>query len=235
MSDQLTEDQEDFFGRVLADEFFSDIATLIEKKGVTEDDIRQSLSVLNEKLGKIGACVVVLMPTLVNETPDAPGPQFQVRLTVQVVDQPLVNLDPAQGTGKSAAQLAERLRKIFHHFSTGRGNFFVFAAQEPIPVEEGKNSYGVAFTRKGADCPPPKPPTPTIEAAAATAPTTVTLTCANPSAAIHYTTDGSYPSAANPTATLYTVPFNQATAATIKAASSLATYQQSNLARKVIA
>lgn len=231
--DQLEQDQADFFHRLSSDEYFTDVKVLLEAKGDTESDVEQALSALLEKSSKIGACVVVLMPTLINDSPNAPGPRSIVRMTCQVIDQPLFNLG-ASGTGKSASQIAERVRMICHHFATGRGNVYTFAAQDPIPMEVGKNSYGVAFTRQGGDCPPRKVIAPAIAATSDVVPSTVTLTCATGSATIRYTLDGSPPYASNAAALTYATPFEVSTAATVRAAASLTAYQPSDVARKVI-
>jgi hypothetical protein len=217
MSDALELDQEDFFGRVLASPDLAEVATLLQRKGVTQSDIDTALSVLNERSGKIGACIVVLMPSLVSQSPNSPGPLYNIRMTVQVIEQPLFNLGDT-GTGLSAEQIAQHLRVLFHLFANGHGGTYVFDGMEPIAVADGQISYGVSFARKAGDGSAAKVATPEIAADAGTAPANITLTCATAGASIYYTTDGSsYPSSANANATLYTVPFAQATAATIRA------------------
>lgn len=231
--DQLEQDQHDFYGRILADEYFTDVKVLLEAKGDIEPDVIQALSVFNDRGGKIGACVVVLMPTLTGDSPDAPGPRSTVRMTVQVIDQPIVNLE-AGGTGKSASQIAERVRKILHMFSTGRSATYTFAAQEPIPVEAGRNSYGVAFTRLCTDCPPRKVATVAISLSSPSVPSTATLTTATAGAAIRYTLDGSFPGSANTAALLYSTPFIINAAATLRTAAELTDHQASDVSAKSI-
>jgi hypothetical protein len=234
MSDQISQDQLDFYGRLLADAYFADVEVLLEAKGLTEADVDQALGPLNEKGGKSGACVVVLMPTLTPESPDAPGPRFLVRQGIQVIEAPLFNRVTG-GTGKSAAAIAEQVRRLCHHFSTGRGNVYTFAAQEPIAVQDGKVSYAVTFQRPGGDTLLRKVATPTCSTTSSTAPATVTLACATGGAAIHYTLDGSYPSSTNPSALLYSTPVEVATAATVRAAASLSAWAQSNVSAIAIA
>lgn len=234
MSDQISQDQLDFHGRLLADAYFTDVEVLLESKGLVEADVDQALGPLNEKGGKTGACVVVLMPTLTPESPDAPGPRFLVRLAVQVLEAPLINRATG-GTGKSAAEIAEQVRRLCHHFAAGRGNVYTFAAQEPIAVQDGKVSYAVTFQRVGGDGLARKVATPTCSTSSATAPATVTLACATGGAAIHYTLDGSYPSPANPAALLYSTPVELAAAATVRAAATLANWAQSNVSALAIA
>lgn len=231
--DQLEQDQRDFFGRLLSDPFLSDVKILLEEKGDIEADVLQALSVFNDRGGKIGACVVVLMPTLTGDSPDAPGPRSTVRMTVQVIDQPVVNLG-AGGVGMSGSQIAERVRQVLHMFSTGRGNTYTFAAQDPIPVEAGKNSYGVAFTRLCADAPPPKVAAVSIALSSPSVPSTVTLSTVTAGAAIRYTLDGSYPGSGNPVAMLYEAPVAISAAVYLRAAAELAGHQPSNITCKGI-
>lgn len=231
--DQLEQDQNDFFYRISADEYFSDVKVLLESKGDIESDVSQALSVLLEKDSKIGACAVVLMPTLQPDSPNLPGPRSVVRMEIQVIDQPTFNLGET-GTGKSASQIAERVRQICHHFASGRGAVYSFAGQSPIPTEPGKNSYGVAFTRLAGDCPVRKVSTPAIAASATVAPATITLTCATAGAAIYYTLDGSSPYPSNTSAALYATPIDVTVAALVRAAATLADHQPSDVAQKPI-
>ena len=229
--DQIEQAQEDFFQRLRADGYFlgggADVPVLAEHKGATDDDINQALSTLNANAtGATGVLAVVLMPTLTPEDPNAPGPRHTIRLTVQVIDQPLLN-----SIGKSASQVAERVRTVLHRFRDGLGGTWSFAGMEPIPVDEGKVSYGVAFTRLASDNPPPKVAQVLIAPAGAVVPQLVTLTCATAGAAIRYTLDGSYPSPLNPTAVLYSAPFNVVAAATLRTTATLANYQQSDVSQ----
>lgn len=229
MSDALELDQEDFFGRLLASPDLAEVKILLQRKGVIQSDIDTALAVLNDRgSGKIGACVIVLMPSLTPESPDVPGPLYKINMVVQVIEQPAFNLG-ATGTGLSAEQIAQHVRMLFQHFSNGHGGTYGFASMEPITVAEGQISYGVRFDRQAGDTAAPIVNMPAISATGAAAPATVTITCATAAAAIYYTTDGSYPSSANATATLYTAPFVQATAATIRAAAEKTGLQQSNV------
>lgn len=230
--EQTEADQQDIFDRLKADSFFVDIPVKLEAKGVTDADIAQALSTLNSVVDKIGVLAVVLMPTLKPDSPDAPGPRYVPRITIQVIDEPLFNLDATNGIGKTAARVAERVRMIIHRFKSRSGAEFGFAGQEPIAVEVGKNSYSVSFTRLAVDSTPPKVAEVVIAPLAAASPQLVTMTCVTPSAAIYYTTDGSNPSASN--GTLYGGSFNQNTPATIRAVAQLANYQNSNFSQAII-
>lgn len=230
-SDPLRQDQDDYFGLIRADEYFSDIKVLLQHKGVTESDIDVALSTLNEAGGKSGACVVIIMPELQPDSSQAPSARYFVRISIQVIVQPLLADDVASGVGKVAEQLAERVRQICHYRSHGRANTFMFDGMEPIPVEAGKNSYGVVFKRAGGDTQVVKVAKPGIASVAATGPATGWDVTVNvpPGAAGYYTTDGTLPTVLNGTA--YVGPFNVPAAAVVRAAAVQAGFQQSEPAQ----
>lgn len=226
--DPLTRDQLDFFGRLQADPYFADVALLLEEKGVTEADIAQALAGLNPSFsGKIGACVVVLMPELEPETPNLPGPCYDIALTVQVIEQPLVNRG-AGGSGLTASQLALRVRQLFHHFFTGDGSVYNFTRQAPLPADPGNTSLGVRFGRSSGDPQAPEVSSPAI-ATSGEGPVEITLTTPTAGAAIYYTLDGSYPGSANTAAILYAAPVTVTTACTLRASAELAGLLPSSL------
>lgn len=198
--DSLEQDQTDFHARIDVDSFFAEITALLQRKGVTESDIETALSVLNEKVGKIGACVIVLKPVLVASTPDAPGPEYFVEITVQAITQPMFNDDATTGTLKTTEAIAQRLRVVGHRFKG-----YSFAAQQTEEVAEGKDSYSVSFRRLTRDD-DARCGKPLFEPDSGAGSQEITLTTATAGASIYYTTDGSYPSADNPEAGLYAAP-----------------------------
>ena len=227
--DRLSLDQLDFHGRLQADPFFADVAILLEEKGVTEADIAQALAGLNSSSsGKIGACVIVLAPELSAETPNLPGPCYDIAMTVQVIEQPLVNRAEG-GSGITAAQLAERVRQLFHHFFTGDGSVYNFTKMQPLPQAAGQVSYGVRFERGSGDARVDEVVRPEI-VTTGDGPVIATITCATPGAAIYYTLDGSYPRAGSEHATLYAGPVSIEEACTLRAAAELAGLLPSSLA-----
>lgn len=189
--DPLEYAQAMFAGRLAADPYFADVAVLLEQKGVTEADIDQALAVLNPQGGKLGTCIVVLMPTLKPDNTNAPSPTYRIEIIVQVIDMPLIALGE-QGNGKSAAQIAQRVRQLLHLYGTGERSVWTFAGQEPITQDPGRNSYGVAFARQSGDPHLPKVPNVQVDASG-TGPVTISLSCADAAAEIWYTLDSSYP------------------------------------------
>ena len=70
----------------------------------------------------------------------------------------------------------------------------------------------------------PKVAMPSITPKSGTSPVEVAIDCRTLGAAIYYTTDGSYPSAVNKAATLYSTPFQVASAKKVRAVGSLPGY-----------
>lgn len=211
--DPLRQDQEDIAGRLESDTYFADIPVFQQRRGVTESEIERALSTITVKGGKSGAAVVVLKPRLAPGEADAAGPEYRVLIEVQVITQPLVN-DGDDGTQKDTEAIAERVRLLLHRFATSNG-VFSFAGMEAADVEEGKDSFSVAFSRLTLDSGGEKCGLPLISPDEGAAPQTVTLTSATSGAAIYYTIDGSYPRSGN--GTLYSAPFEVAAAATLRA------------------
>lgn len=224
MSSALLQDQLDAFARLQADATFAAVPVLLQRKGVTESDIEIALGTLNAKSGLAGALAVVLMPTLEPDSPDAPGPRYRVVLSVQVIEQPLINLGDS-GTGQTAEQLAERVRQLLHHASFGRGGSWAFSGMDPLEQGEGKISYAVKFSRLAGDASGDRLVPPGLALAAGI----VTATHADAVAALWYTLDGSYPWPGNSTATLYTAPVALSAPTTLRAAAYRTGYQASSI------
>ena len=230
MSEPLIQDQEDIAGRLAADAYFADITVLIQRRGVTESDIEVALSVLNEKIGKIGACAILAMPSIVPDNPDTPNPEYFIELGVQVITAAMFNENTASGgTGKQAEEIAERVRQLIHRVPIGRSTYS-FNRMEPVDRPEGQVSYGVIFRRRHGDVALQRCGIPLIEPDEGATPVEVTLSAQPGDAPIWYTLDDTYPSSANPNATLYTAPFTIAAAARLRAAAQKTGLQQSGVA-----
>lgn len=231
-------DQEDLTARLQADPFFVDtVKVFSQRKGITENDVMTALGAVNQQGTKSGLVAIVLIPSLIPESPNAPGPYYFTRYPIQVIDWPVMRRNATTGAGMSAETLAERIRMIVHFWGTGRGQALVFDGMEPAPQDDPtKVSYILYFKKLGGDKAPVKCATVGITPASGAAPQTVTLTCATASAAIYYSTDGTYPSsqaaAATPaTSFLYSAPFSVATAATVRAAAEKTNLQQGDCAQ----
>lgn len=230
-------DQLDIFARLQNDPFFvAGVPVLLELKGITERDIAIAISTANQSNGLVGSVVVVLMPTLLANSPDAPGPRYDTVYRIQIIDFPVMRRQTVGGTTVSADEIADRVRQILHRFTMGRGQTIYFAGMEPVAVPDGKVSYSARFKRQAQDQPPVSVASIGFSPATGPGPATVTLTCATAGASIWYTTDGSYPGSnpvACPTAVQYTAPFAAAAGTLVRAAAELSGYQQSQAISQV--
>jgi hypothetical protein len=229
-AEQIQLDQEDFWWRLLADPAIAEVPVLLQRKGVTESDVETALAGLQPRYegARAGVAIIVLMPSLTPETPDVPGPMYQVQLTAQVLELPLVAQGDG-GIGLTAEAIAQVVRRSGHQWANGEGGLYVFDGMEPIPVD-GKISYGVRFTRQAGDAVPARVSQPSIHGVGGS-PGEYELTCITPGAEIYYTTDGSYPASSNGAATLYTAPFAIADGTTVRAAAEAAGLIPSDVTR----
>lgn len=216
-NDTLLEDgQEDVQARLQNEEFFEDVAVLLQRKGDIEQDIEVALGVLTEQGGKTGACVVVLMPEILAPESDLPGPPIIVQQSLQVIERPALNQDATTGTLKSAERIALNALNLLHRYINYSLGWTMIADRKPIrPLasEDGLVQYLVVLQwRAGITrVTQVREPEPTLNAGT----NELSLACATPSSAIYYTTDGSYPGPENDQATLYSTSFTPGSGVTL--------------------
>ncbi len=233
MSSTLELDQDDITARLVADPVCGLVTTFAQRKGITENDVQTRLGALNSLGGLTGVVLIVLMPKLIPKEANTPGAMYDTRYAVQVIDWPAIRRQTSGGIQISAETMAERVRQLLHFSGFGRGQSLYFDGMDPLPMQDPNQiSYMVNFRKVGADIAIPKCAVVVISPNGGTV-AQVTLTCGTGGAAIYYSVDGSYPSAAAaaatpPTSTLYTAPFTPGAACLLRAAASLANYQQSD-------
>lgn len=200
--------QEDVLGRLSNDAYFADIPVFLQRKGDIEQEVIQALNVLNEKTGKVGSCVIVLMPELEAPEGESPGPVVEMVQSVQVITHRLFN-DGENGTGKSSEQIAANVLNLLHRYIPFHLGWVMMADRRPVRPEraqDGVVSYLVVTRMTAALGRTAKVSAPQVMQAGAE----VSLSTASAGAALYYTLDGTYPGPANEAATLYTVPFTPA-------------------------
>jgi len=236
MSGYLEQLQEDVQFRIMAESYFDTIAIVLQRDGVTINQIQQRVAALNPRGGKTGACIIVLMPTV--DVPDAnpPGPRFELTQSFIVLEHPTINRG-ASGTGKHGTDIALALLQLFHLFTLGFGATMTARDRAITPNDsfDGLVGLQVDFFSRGGLAPQPTVALPTISTDSAVSPATITMACATAGAAIWYTTDGSYPASVNPTAMKYLAPFTQNSGAMIRAAGELSGNLQSSVRELTIA
>lgn len=228
----LTDLQADIAARLRADSFFSDIAVIDERKADVVGDIAKALGVMTVTGGKLGICAVVLSPMADDEMPDAVFGPMEVVITVRVLENVLFNTG-ASGTGKAALTVARRIHRVLKHYHPlglaqplrpkNPGIIGVADALAPL-------AYEVQFATTEADAGRElKCTAPSISSVGEEIPQTVSMASNTPGASIYYTLDGTHPAAGNTAAVLYTVPFQVATAKTVRAAAYLTGYVASDV------
>jgi len=232
----LTQLRDDLVARASADDWFSDINVLSEKKADIISAIEKSIGPLRAKGGKSGTCIVVMSPVATDEMADVPAAILHPQIAVRVLENPLIN-NSGVGTKKAALSTAKRLVMLFKHFQAS-GGFTALVPEKPtiVPVADpvAPVAYEVRFRCRDDDGETTAKVKPVaISPAGGAPPLAVTLACATEGAAIYYTTDGSFPWSGNPQATLYSAPFSVTTPLTVRAGAFLSGSFASDVASRL--
>jgi hypothetical protein len=207
MSDPLTQLQQDVTMLLKSEPFFAEIPVLSRAQGVTSAEIDARLGgkgLYENSEGKIGCCVVVMMPIADAPNADPSGPALSIVLPVTVYEKPKINREDG-GIGETAEEIALQVLAAVHHRGVAFGIGELHADQralDPLSVEdESVVAYQVYFVTRFTLAARPQVKTPLIAGNAAA----VQLSCQTPGAEIYYTTDGSYPAptSVNPAATFF--------------------------------
>lgn len=225
-ADPFIQIQEDNAARLSAEPYFADIAIIPFSSDSTEDKLVERLGVAKGRSGKVGACVLVQVPTVRVPLPNVPGPQFSVQQTFLVLVHPEINAGSC-GTKKAAGAIARQVVRLFHHARVSVQVQTWNAAADAVVPETALaklTGYTVSISAALGQDVSPRVATPSISIAGSAA----TLACATPGAAIWYTRDGSLPWSGNPAASLYGVSFVPASSCVVRAVAYLADYLPSN-------
>lgn len=224
--------------RISQDPYFSDVPVYLfrprsqDESVMIQTEIDSALAGIESKAGKLGAAILVPMPDADVPEPEIPGPRLDVIPTVRVLEVPAINMSSA-GTGKSAEDLALKILNLIHHFFLQDLGTTVIAdanALEALEEDHGRIGYDCLFRVPLGLARPTKVALPQITGTAAA----VTITSATASAAIYYTTDGTYPWSGNDTAVLYAAPFAVTSGQTVRATATKTAYTASDLASATI-
>jgi len=199
--------QTDIYGRLLADPYFADVGVFLFRPRASggmvaiQSEVDKALAGLVARGGKTGAAVMVQMPLASSQTPDVPGPRLTFNFSVSVYERPIVNMDPATGTLKSAEDIATEVLRLLHQWKPNPSQILTASANAIVPVEgaPGIVAYDCRLDQMTGLVPLAKAAAPVIDG---TDPGAVVLTSTTPGATFVYSLDGSYPSVA------YAAPFN---------------------------
>ncbi|MGZ0657098.1 chitobiase/beta-hexosaminidase C-terminal domain-containing protein [Coraliomargarita sp. W4R72] len=211
MSDFLVDLQSDLEGLLLSDPRLSEIPVLVERKGITEDDIANAIGVFNTREGsdKTGLAIVVAMPGIESPAGGSTMLQFKTSIALHVFELPVVNLSDS-GHGISAESLAMQLLDLTHHWSAVSGRTLTPDSRAITPgnAAEGYIGYDVNLVWQDGLTATPRTERPKITYDEATE--KVSITCSDSDAIIYYTDDGTFPYPENPTVQIYNEPVTNA-------------------------
>jgi hypothetical protein len=222
----LQQFQLDLAARLEAAAFFANVPVFIFRPRAAltaaqiQDRINAALGALTTQNAKAGLCATVLMPVLTTQKQELPGPYLHLKCTVRVQENVIVNMG-ANGTQIACEDAAIAVAQILHLWTPGGTAGIVRAGTETITPNggfEGKVTYDVLVESDlDLEC-LPKTAQPFLSINEGT----VSIACADPDAAVYYTTDGSPPWAGNGTYTTtaahYTEPFAAETGTQVRAA-----------------
>lgn len=155
-----------------------------------------------EASGKAGLLIVVMMSEGEVPEPGGPGPALNLVQVVRVIENPMIN-EGASGTGLTSEEVALNVLTALNQWSPNGGSALYpdRRALREVNLVNGLG-YDVTFKRHMPLQPRSKVARPVISIADPS----MTITCATSGAAIYYTADGSFPSAFNAAASLYSGP-----------------------------
>jgi Chitobiase/beta-hexosaminidase C-terminal domain len=234
-SGPLRQIQEDCFARLLTEPSLATVSMILQRKAVTQAMVTEMLSVRAGRGGKIGACVIVEMPTISVQYPNVPGPRGTITQSFTAIEHPTLNGSSA-GTGMDAEQISIAVLRLFHYFSIfGTSSTFIASGPSIIPdlSFDGMVAYQVRLQTELALAPSAKVANVVIAPNGGAHGQAVALTSATLGASIYYTLDGSYPSSAvRPgvaPSLLYSGPVTPSAACTLRAAAEYAGLQESDI------
>jgi hypothetical protein len=203
--------QDDLQALLLNDPLLAPVAILQERKGVSLNDLQETLGPLNARAGKRGLAAVVRVPRVSKTQGAQPeSAPFQLLAGIDFLENRVINQNPTTGTGLSVEEVALRALTLLHGYRAGPGSGGLYLADrdavEPLKLQQkGWVGFRVQITAAGAAPPAERAPAPRA-VQFGSSPTTLQFTSPNPAAHIHYTTNGSWPDPAQSSTFLHTSP-----------------------------
>jgi hypothetical protein len=194
--------QDAILGRITNDAYFSTIVVLEERKGVTDEDLAQTLASNTKRGGKKGAAIVICDPFFDIDNSSGPGPRIDPTIYIRCITRPMVNEAPS-GANARVKQMATNICKLLHFYLIqGQGLNVTLEAHKGDPVSWIGGEREMTVTMKTSLQLEPfcKCAFPMITRLSST---TASITCATAGAIIYYTLDGSFPGPSNSAAVIY--------------------------------
>jgi hypothetical protein len=200
----LTQMRAALAGFMEADPYYASIPIITERKRDVESRI-------DEQVSKIGGIAIILItPTLGGPMPNIPGANFsKIVFLARHYELPARN-----SSGKEAIEVALHTAALWSQLKPDAFSQILHPDDPSIVLGDDPKylSWDVIYiTEGGTKIDIPQLDAPAIDASDTSA---VELISTQPGAAIFYTLDNSAPSPRNPTATVYTAPFDASTSGT---------------------
>lgn len=232
MSADMEKLQSDVTDKLNSEELFDLVNVVSLRKLQILSEVTAGLVFLTAKGGKLGAGLLVGMPTIEVPDPDVPGPELKVVIAVRSMENPTINQDATQGTLLTAETNAINALQVLHQLGIeGLGNLYASRrAVVPNTDTEGVVAYDVFLEAT-------LPSALIVQVAqpvAAENGLTVTLTNVTAGATIYYTTDDSFPGKGNPAALLYAGPFVVASGTKVRWAAYKTGMRGSDIGRVIV-
>jgi len=203
----LTDLQNDLAGYMLQCSTLDHLNIVVDDMGSIDSKAEKAVKTVKSRGGTQGIAALILRPTVSTSNGNLPGPQSEANITIQLVENVLVNRS-VRGSKILSDDMSFRILSALHHLALG--NHVVYAeasAIRPLPVPEGFVSYEIRLKSPLYNPCVEKTRQPVIDNDAGT----VAITSATPSNSLYYSIDGSYPSE------VYTVPFSVSSSDLVRA------------------
>lgn len=203
MADFVSQIQQDVYDLLTAEPFYQYITVLLEKTGVRDNDVLESILGRRLKNGKSGAAVIVTMPSVKIDGGNMGAIRYELTFVVRVLESPKLNR-ASGGTGIPSEAIAQQIDQFFLSYRLGT-TIIIPTGRGPIRAEVGNESF------VGYDCTysitlqmSAPPQAMNVKPSQSAPGSTVTLASNTAGTSIYYTVDGSCPTNAK---TLYSAPF----------------------------
>ena len=199
---------------------------IVGQSAMIEEQIEQTLAGLAFKDGKCGIVAIVMLPDVRPESIESRGPALEFAPIIRIIEDRLFN-EGTTGTGISASRLALHTIQVLHRRSIAGSNTLAVDGDKmfaEISLPDDRKAIEVRLKVTQSSGLLLKVDRPVIAVAA----DILTLTCPTADAAIWWTTDGTWPGPANPTANLYDQPVQITGITAIRAAAYLPIRQPSD-------
>jgi hypothetical protein len=217
----------------------TDILWTMPRRNVTVSPTGVTISTVTGQPGPTGAGLMIEMPTANTQSTNVTGPPTDWEIGVVAFEERNTNLIPSNGIGIMSEQLVQIVKDILHlqnlgTFAASPWGFGTLRAKRlwMSPAHDWMQTLGPGIIAWRASF----ESTSGVKQSPRSAPVQITfssgncvLTCADNSAAVYYTTDGSLPVQVNANATLYSAPFAVSSGTQVLAASKRAGYISSEI------